>query len=198
MFHSLSFNIEEIKENSIPFSGIANSGEFERDGLNFKIDFSNFKTRKKNNPVLLDHDLTHRVGFGQYALEDNQLRIKGLLFKQDANPYINELITSYEEGFPWELSIRFQADHKQISKNNVLLYNPIILETSFVSIGQDQNTDVFIELGLSKNPKIIYEIREDKNSYEVERYRSYLLNRYDNINEDTLNTLVSKKFNIFV
>lgn len=130
----------------------ANSGRpFSYLGETVVIDLFDLKLGERI-PALLDHDPTRRAGvIDAHAVTDNGLELRGYFL---ANSAANEVIADADAGFPWQASVRTEAEAvdqipkgKAIEVNGETYQGPMtvhrrvtVRESSFVALGADPQT----------------------------------------------------------
>lgn len=140
------------------FDGLAYSGEVIPRHFVFQnlyIDLDSIQA-KSQIPIFRDHDASLVAGHGSlYKDSQNKLRVSGKLSKNSIGSEITQLA---DEGFAWEMSIGAVPEYiedvpegKSFSVNGVqevgpasIFRNTRIIETSFVPIGADSNTEVSV------------------------------------------------------
>ncbi len=136
------------------FQGVANTGNtFNYFGEKCVIDLSQI-SHKQSIPIFNNHNPNERIGYGQLAVENNQLIVMGQMLD---NELAKQIINDADNGFPFQLSVGFRANSMEtvkdgtVSVNNRQFNAPItilkensIQEVSFVSLGADKDTSVIV------------------------------------------------------
>lgn len=133
------------------FTGLAYSGgpvDYFGGRLVVDIEGINFSDRM---PVLVDHDVTKRVGVGELFQTEAGLEIRGHLLR---NSLAREVAADADDGFPWQMSIRVDAGSVEevksgttVNVNGADYEGPLyvfrrntVSEVSFVPLGADSTT----------------------------------------------------------
>lgn len=162
------------------FDGIAYSGAVIPRHFVFQnlyIDLDSIQA-KSQIPIFRDHDASLVAGHGSlYKDQQNKLRVSGTLSKNAIGSDITQLA---DEGFAWEMSIGAVPEYieevqpgkevfingETVSDGATIFRNTRIIETSFVPIGADSNTEVsvFSKDGIDIDKETItVEVREMDN-----------------------------------
>lgn len=131
---------------------------------NFSIDLSGM-TGKKTVPVLLDHDVSQRLGVSSEREIDPQrgLMMHGTFLKN--SPLAAQVRSESKDGFPWEASVRViplaierVSEGVEVEVNGSKLKGPghvfrrsELREVSFTALGADSNTSA---AALSASPEL--------------------------------------------
>lgn len=117
------------------------------------VDLSTLQADRANYPIHLDHVRSQRVGHTTAITVDQRITAQGLV--SGANEHASEVVTSGDNGFPWQASIGVRFDNsnvsfvragqsvivngKSVSGPVYVVKNGTLSEISFVSVGGDED-----------------------------------------------------------
>lgn len=161
------------------FSSVAYSGDMIMNHPfwgNLIFDTANLKA-KQQIPILLNHDHTKIVGFGNLKVKNSQILVDGKIFH--TSEYGKQVQNFADEGFQWQQSVHIEPEYIEkvpagkklvvnskefiLDKEITVFKNSVIKEASFVPLGADANTSASIFSGEND----IINIKEIKMENEV-------------------------------
>ena len=143
------------------FDMIANSGVPFRHPFwgNFAVDLSGMRVPTKSLPVLMDHDVSSRVGFTErFRVNGDGLNVTGVLLSDSASDQARLIRQQSKEGFPWQASISVPpteilrveggetatVNGHELKGPGHIFRSSDLREVSFVTLGADANTSAVL------------------------------------------------------
>ncbi|MDP6717677.1 MAG: Mu-like prophage major head subunit gpT family protein, partial [Pirellulaceae bacterium] len=141
------------------------------------VDLAGLRVPKKSRPILKDHDGGQIVGHtSEIGVAEQSLDVSGVVSGSGATA--QEIITTSENGFPWQASLGATADKvvfitegKKATANGREFTGPLYIarkstlgEISFVALGADDNTWAHVAAGAGR------EQNQEVNTMEFEQW----------------------------